>query len=116
LVLYELGSSYAVIINITAGDTASRRLFLSSFVRPRFCFKPIKTADNVASTVIYAFQSDTFWKTIRKGEILKWWMRRVKEKQIHKTGFLHIVMKVALFYTQNRSESSTFLYHFIPSP
>jgi hypothetical protein len=24
--------------------------------------------------------------------------------------FLHIVMKVALFYKQNRSESSTFLY------
>jgi hypothetical protein len=31
-------------------------------------------------------------------------------------NFLHIVMKVALFYTLNRSESSTFLYHFIPSP
>jgi hypothetical protein len=30
--------------------------------------------------------------------------------------FLYIVMKVALFYTQNRSESSTFLHHFIPSP
>jgi Ca2+-binding EF-hand superfamily protein len=30
--------------------------------------------------------------------------------------FLHIVMKVALFYPQNRSESSTFLHHFIPSP
>jgi hypothetical protein len=27
--------------------------------------------------------------------------------------FLHIVMKVALFYTQNRNESSTFLHHFI---
>jgi hypothetical protein len=26
-----------------------------------------------------------------------------------KNFFLHIVMKVALFYTQNRSESSTFL-------
>jgi hypothetical protein len=30
--------------------------------------------------------------------------------------FLHIVMKVALFDTQNRSESSTFLHHFIPFP
>jgi hypothetical protein len=27
-----------------------------------------------------------------------------------------IVVKVALFYTKNRSESSTFLHHFIPSP
>jgi hypothetical protein len=31
--------------------------------------------------------------------------------------FLHIVMKVALFYTLHRSESTQyFLYHFIPSP
>jgi hypothetical protein len=30
--------------------------------------------------------------------------------------FLHIVMKVALFYTKNRSESSTFLHNFIPYP
>jgi hypothetical protein len=29
--------------------------------------------------------------------------------------FLHIVMKVALYYTKNRSESSTFLHYFIPS-
>jgi hypothetical protein len=27
-----------------------------------------------------------------------------------------IVVKVALFYTKNRGESSTFLHHFIPSP
>jgi hypothetical protein len=45
----------------------------------------------------------------------------------NKYYFLHIVMKMALFYTQNRNESSTFytknrsessavLHHFIPSP
>jgi hypothetical protein len=34
------------------------------------------------------------------------------KKKIRKSKlpFLHIVMKVALFYTQNRSESSTFLH------
>jgi hypothetical protein len=34
---------------------------------------------------------------------------------IMKNIFLHIVMKVALFYTKNRGESSSFLHHFIPS-
>jgi hypothetical protein len=34
----------------------------------------------------------------------------ISEIETLKWYFLHIVMKVALFYTQNRSESSTFLH------
>jgi hypothetical protein len=33
-----------------------------------------------------------------------------------KINFLHIVMKVALFYTKNPNESSTFLHHFFINP
>jgi hypothetical protein len=36
-------------------------------------------------------------------------------KDAKKRNFLHI-MKMALFYTKDRSESRTFLHHFIPYP
>jgi hypothetical protein len=34
----------------------------------------------------------------------------------NESGTRKILVKVAIFYTKNRGESSTFLHHFIPSP
>jgi hypothetical protein len=42
--------------------------------------------------------------------------QKYRDVILENSYFLHIVVKVALFYTKNRSESTTFLHHFIPFP